>query len=142
MSRLNAFLSQNAAKKENVKYVVSQRFAENGTPVEWELRCITPKENNSIKKSCTYQAPVPGKKGLFVPETDYDAYGCRLAAACTVFPNLDDKELQDDYGVSSAEELLQVMLIPGEYMNYIAKVQEVNGFDIGMDRLVEDAKNS
>lgn len=141
MSKLNAFLNQNAVKKENMKYVVSERFVEEGKPVAWEIRCITPKENNSIKKACTFQAPVQGKKGLFIPETDYDAYGCKLAAACTVFPNLNDKELQDDYGVTGAEDLLQVMLIPGEYMNYVAKVQEANGFDMGMDQLVEDAKN-
>lgn len=141
MSKLNAFLSQNAVKKGNAKYVASERFMEDGKPVKWEIHCITPKENNAIKKACTFQSPVRGKKGLFVPETDYDAYGCRLAAACTVFPNLNDKELQDNYGVSSGDELLQVMLIPGEYINYIAKVQEVNGFDIGMDKLVEDAKN-
>lgn len=39
------------------------------------------------------------------------------------------------------DALLKAMLTPGEYSDYLAKVQEVNGFDIAMDELVEDAKN-
>ena len=50
-------------------------------------------------------------------------------------------DLQDSYGVMGAEELLKVMLLPGEYANYLGKVQEICGFDKNMNDLVEEAKN-
>jgi len=58
-----------------------------------------------------------------------------------VFPNLNDSELQDSYKVMSADKLLKVMLKPGEYQDYLKKVQEVNGYDVPLDELVEEAKN-
>jgi len=42
--------------------------------------------------------------------------------------NLDDIELQNSYGVMGADALLKTMLTPGEYPEYMEKVQEVNGF--------------
>ena len=85
--------------------------------------------------------PVQGKKGMFVPETDYSLYVGKLAAACTVYPDLNNKELQDSYHVMGSDTLLKKMLNPGEYNDYLAKVQEVNGFDIDMNDLAEEAKN-
>ena len=64
-----------------------------------------------------------------------------LAATCTVYPDLNNLDLQDSYGVMGAEELLKVMLLPGEYANYLGKVQEICGFDKNMNDLVEEAKN-
>lgn len=64
-----------------------------------------------------------------------------MAAACTVAPNLNDASLQDSYGVMSADELLKAMLLPGEYADYLAKVQEICGFDKSVQDLVDDAKN-
>jgi len=83
----------------------------------------------------------PWEKGAYMPETDYDQYVGRLAVACTVFPDLNNKELQDSYQVMGAEALLKKMLTPGEYREYLSKVQEVNGFDIALEDLVEEAKN-
>ncbi|HBF8940547.1 TPA: phage portal protein, partial [Clostridioides difficile] len=41
MGDLNAFLSQNAIKVENRKYVASERFiGEDGKAIEWELKAI------------------------------------------------------------------------------------------------------
>ena len=71
-----------------------------------------------------------------------DAYFCKLAAACTVLPNLNDKELQDSYGVMSAEQLLKVMLSVGEYNTLLWKTQEVNQMEISLQDKVDDAKNS
>ncbi|WP_320980881.1 phage tail assembly chaperone [Enterocloster bolteae] len=142
MGDLSCFLAQNAIKVENVRFVVSKRFLDKDKrPIEWEICCITPAEDEALKKECTKRVPVVGKKGAFLPETDYNAYVGKLAAKCTVFPNLSNKELQDSYCVMGEDALLKAMLTPGEYSDYLAKVQEVNGFDIAMDELVEDAKN-
>ena len=67
-------------------------------------------------------------------------YLAKLAAACTVYPNLNDAELQDSYGVKCAEELISAMLTPGEYTNYTEKLFDICGFGDKLD-LVEQAKN-
>ncbi len=142
MSNLNAFLNQNALQNENIKYVASKRFiGEDKKPMEWEICCITSEEDEDIRKACTKKIQVPGKRNQFTQETDYNKYLGKLAARCTVFPNLDNAELQDSYLVKGSDALLKNMLKPGEYADYLAKIQEVNGFEITMEELVDEAKN-
>ncbi len=74
-------------------------------------------------------------------ETDAGQYLASLAAACTVYPDLNDRALQDSYGVLGAQELLRAMLTAGEYAAYLDKVQEVCGFTRTMQDEVEEAKN-
>lgn len=142
MSNLSFFLSQNVIKDESIKYVASKRFVdEDGKPVEWEICCITSDEDEAIRKACTRKVQVPGKRNQYTPETDFNAYLGKLAARCTVYPNLNDAELQNSYGVLGADSLLKTMLKPGEYADYLTKIQEVNGFDITMEDMVDEAKN-
>lgn len=139
---LTAFLAENAEKIANVKYVVSERFkGEDGKPIPWELRAITSTEDEVLRKACTKRVQVPWKKYQYQRETDYDMYLGKLAAACTVFPNLKDAELQNSYHAMGEEELLKKMLTAGEYAEYLVKVQEVCGFDRDFEDLVDEAKN-
>lgn len=140
---LSAFLAQNAAKVENVKYVASERFLDkNGEPIEWEIRAITSKEDKQLKAKCTDIVTYRTKYGQDKrKETNNPKYLSALAVACTVYPNLNDAELQDSYGVMGAEALLETMLTPGEYTDYTIKVQQVCGFETDVVELVEEAKN-
>lgn len=54
---------------------------------------------------------------------------------------MNDAQLQDSYHVMGADALLKKMLMPGEYNEYLLKVQEINGFDVANDDLVAEAKN-
>ena len=142
MSTLSAFFAQNALKIENVKYVASKRFLdEKKKPIEWEIKSITSQEDEQLRKDCTKKVPMVGKRGQFTLETDYNLYLGKLASKCTVYPNLNDKDLQDSYGVMGADTLLKTMLTAGEYAEYLSKIQEINGFDIGIDEMVDEAKN-
>ena len=142
MGNLSAFLAQNAVKVENIKYAVSSRFVdEEGKPLEWELCAITSTEDEALRKACTKRVPVPGKRGQYTQETDYNLYLGKLAAACTVYPDLNNSELQNSYGVMGADNLLKTMLSPGEYADYLSKIQEINGFDTDFEDQVEEAKN-
>jgi hypothetical protein len=142
MSSLSAFMSQNAVKIDNLKKVVSKRFLdETGKPIEWEICAITSEEDEQIRKDCTKRVPVPGARGQFTKETDYMSYVGKLAARCTVFPNLNDAELQNSYGVMGDDKLLKAMLTGGEYAEYLITVQSHNGFDVPLTELVEEAKN-
>ena len=141
MSDFAAFMAGNASKDENVKYVASKRFTVKGKPVEWEIRAIDSDMDEAIRKECTKRVPIVGKRGQYNQETDTDKYVGRMCVACTVYPDLNDAELQDSWGVKSADALLKRMLLPGEYTEYKAKVMEVNGYDMSMEELVDEAKN-
>ncbi len=140
---LTAFLAQNAIKVENEKFVASERFVgKDGKPIAWEICCITAAENAELRKQCMRQELVAGgRRGQKAATFDANKYQALVGARCTVFPNLNDAELQDSYGVKSAEELLGVMLKPGEFEDYTAKVLEVNGFTEDIRDAVDEAKN-
>ncbi|MEM5818738.1 MAG: hypothetical protein AAGU16_12860, partial [Desulfitobacterium hafniense] len=74
-------------------------------------------------------------------EVDSSLYGNRLVAACCVEPNFKDAELQKHYGVVGAEELIDRMLKPGQYIQLAQAVQEINGFSTDMNELRDEAKN-
>ena len=141
MSEFAVFMAGNADKTETTKYIASKRFAVKGKPVAWEIKPIDSDLDEVLRKECTKKVPVPGKRGQFNQETDTDKYLGKMCVACTVYPNLNDAELQDSYGVKSADALLKKMLLPGEYTEYKAKVMEVNGYDMSMEELVDEAKN-
>lgn len=134
---LSAFLAENAIPpEEEAAFVVSKRFLSDETdkkgnrkPLQWKLKAITGAEDESLRKSCVKRVPVPGRRNQYQQETDYNLYLGKLAVACTVYPNLNDKALQDSYKVMGAENLLKTMLTSGEYAEYLQKVQEVCGFD-------------
>lgn len=139
---LSAFLAENAIPVKNVKFVVSKRFLDaDGKPIPWEIKTITGKEDEALRKECAKHISIPGKKNQYQRETDYDMYLGKLAVACTVFPNLNDKELQDSYHIMGAEALLKTMLTPGEYVDYVQKIQSVCGFDTTLQEDVDTAKN-
>lgn len=140
MNNLSAFL--HPVKEENLRFVASKRFVnEDGTFAEWEVRALSGEEDENLRKKCTKRIQVPGKMGQFTNETDYNQYLGLMAATCTVEPNLYSSELQDAYGVMGADALLKKMLKPGEYADYLGKIQEINGFDTTFADKVEEAKN-
>lgn len=142
MSDFSVFMAGSAIKDETVKYVASKRFLDSKKkPVEWELKSISSDLDEALRKECTKKVPIAGKRGQYNQETDTDKYIGKLCVACTVYPDLNNAELQDSYGVKGGEALLKTMLKPGEYTEYKAKVMEVNGYDMSMEELVDEAKN-
>ena len=141
MSDFTMFMAGNALNDETIDYVASKRFVNKGKPVAWKIKAITSDEDEVIRKECTKRVPIAGKRGQYNQETDTDKYTARMCVACIVYPNLNDAELQDSYGVKSGEALLKKMLLPGEFTELKAKVMEVNGYDMSMEDLVDEAKN-
>ena len=146
MSDFAMFMTSGLDADEIVEYVASKRFKDKkGNPQPWKIKAIDSDLDEAIKKECTKRVPVVGvngrRTGQFTQETDTDKYIGKLCVACTVFPNLNDSELQDFYKVKGADALLKKMLKPGEYTEYKAKIMEVNGYDMSMEELVDEAKN-
>lgn len=136
---LKNFLKENAVKVENIKVVVSDRFRDNnGKPIEWELKALTNKDTENLKKE---YARVTWKRGIKIEDFDSDKFVLRCLTESIVYPNLDDTELQNSYGVMGAGDLLQEMLNPGEYANLINTMNEFNGFNKTFDERVDEAKN-
>lgn len=139
---LSAFFAENAAPSENQKVIVSKRFrSEDGKELPFVIRPITSEEDEMLREECTVKKPVKGKSGRYTMELDSNKYMGLMAAACTVWPDLQNAQLQDNYHVMEPDALLKRMLLPGEYAEYLKKIQEINGFDVSMNDLKEDAKN-
>ena len=120
---LNGFFKSNAKSLPDVKVVVSERFTdEDGNPIEWVLHPISTKLVEEITKRNTKTTIKNGKKESTVNEENLNA---ELLEAVVLYPSLNDAELQDSYGVSSANELLGAMLYPGETQVLTDALQEV-----------------
>lgn len=140
MSDFKKFLSQNKVKKENVFFPVSDFFlGEEGKPVLWELRHVTTEENETFAEQCTEIRTVDGKTVEYLSKK---RHAVLLCAAAVVFPNLNNVELQDSYGVKNAEALILKMLdTPAEFAYLHSKVLEMNGFHKAFQDKVAEAKN-
>jgi len=141
MSTLTSFFAQNVEKRENKKVVVSKRFKDaKGNPIEWEIKSISADDDELIRKECTKNVPIPGKRNQYRQTFDSNAYLTKLAVRSVVFPDLNDAELQNSYKVMGAEQLIMTMLYKDEFdalteqLVADTQVEDIND-------LVEEAKN-
>lgn len=141
MNNLSMFMAPNVAQVENVKYAASPRIrGEDGRSVEWEIRCIGADEYARIRGGCVKQVPVPGRKNQMTQQLDTYSFQAKICAACTVYPDLNNAQLQNSWGVATPHELLGKLLTPGEFDDYVLAVFEANDFKNDND-LVDEAKN-
>ena len=135
-------MKQNKVQKQNVfKAVTKSLCDEDGKPLQWELQPISTKMNDSIRESCTSEIPVKGKPNQFRMKVDMVAYQAKLMCASVVYPDLNDKELQDSYGVMTPEDLLKEMVDDaGEYTELMSFVQEISGFTT-LQEDIDEVKN-
>ena len=109
-------------------------------PFPFEIRSSTEAENKTIRKTCQ-KVEFDKKTRRKTTETDVDLYNSRLVAACCIEPNFKDAALQEKYGVRGAEDLINLILNPGQYTDLLLAVQEINGFSDDVNDLREEAKN-
>ena len=141
MGNLSCFLAGNVEKRENKKVVISNRFKDkDGNAVEWEIRSISADEDGAIRKSCTKRVPIVGKKNQFTQDFDGNAYLAKLAAKAVVFPDLNNAELQNSYGVMGAEQLIKTMLYKDEF-DYLTEQLVSSTETEDLNELIEEAKN-
>jgi hypothetical protein len=143
MSKFDKFMKANKKVKQNETFAPTTSLTgEDGTPLEFEFRHITSKENETLRDDCTIEVPVTGKPNLFRPKLNTSKYLNAMICAATVVPDLYDAELQDSYGVKTPEDLLFAMIDnAGEYSELCAWMQKFQGFNKTLDDKVEEAKN-
>lgn len=134
MSSLSAFL--NPVQAENKEVIVSERFRENGKTVPFVIRPITQQENETLMKK---HRSVDKKSG--VEQFNRISYNRELTAMAVVEPDLNNAELQKQYGVLGADKVLSAMLYVGEYGTLMEAVQELSGLDQDINEDMDEAKN-
>ena len=140
MKDLKFFLKQNTIPVENQEVEVSKRFKDDaGKTVKFEIKSISNEMDDALRKQNTRQ--VKKAKGVIVPELDQQKYFVDLVLKSLVYPDLDDKELQDSWGVMDSRELINAMLLPGEYTALLQEVQKINGWDLNVEDIKDEVKN-
>lgn len=143
MSNLSLFLKKNKKVKENTTFAATKSLLdETGKPLEWQIKPLTTKENETIREACTIELPVKGKPNMFRPKLNTSDYLSKMMVASISEPNLYDADLQDSYGVKTPDDLLKEIIDdPGEYNDLAAFIQKFNGFNTTLDDKVDEAKN-
>lgn len=143
MSNLSRFMKSNKKVKKNGFYAPTQSLTdEKGEPLQWEFKPLSSKENERIRDNCTIDVQVTGKPNMYRQKLNTSKYLVTMIAACTVTPNLYDKELQDSYGVKTPEDLIYELVDDsGEYGELCVWVQKYQGFTKTLEEKVDDAKN-
>lgn len=135
MGKLHDFLMGREVAGEVTTEVQISQF-----PFPFTIKSITEGENKAIRRSCqkvTFDKKTHQKQ----TETDQDLYNNRLVVACCVEPNFKDADLQKKYGVMGAEALIDALLKPGQFIDLLLAVQEVNGFTEDINDQKDEAKN-
>ncbi len=127
--KLRAFLA-GAAKRENVRVAISERFVdEAGQPQLWELAPLCAADVQRLLAEPGGETGKPGRLLL------------QLLAESVVWPDLQEAELQDSWGALGAEQLLLRMLSPGEFAALQRAFVELNLQGCGLGEQVAQAKN-
>lgn len=139
MSQFSMFMRQNKKPKKNAFYAATSSLCdETGSPLQWELRHITSKENEELRDSCMAEKTEGKNRVQRLKTAEYIA---KVIAASVVKPDLYNAELQDSYGVKNPVELLYALVDdPGEYGRLAAFVQQLQGFET-IEEKAEQAKN-
>lgn len=142
MSNFSMFMKANKIQKQNVMHPVTKSLVdEEGKPLLWEIKPLTTKENEALREKCTIEVPVKGKPNMYRPKVDMNKYQTMLMCAAVVFPDLNNVELQNSYGVMTPEDLLKEMVDdPAEYTDLLMFIQQISGFKT-MQEEVDEAKN-
>lgn len=142
MSEFNKFMKQNKIVKENVMYPATESLLdENGEALLWEIRPLTIKELEQMRIDCTKKVPV-GKGNEYRVEEDEIKLITKVMCKSIVSPNLNNKELQDSYGVMSAEELLKEIIdSPADYDKLLGFIDRLNGLSGNPEDEVTKVKN-
>lgn len=134
-SKFEAFLKGNVERLVTKPVIISDRFrSEDGKLVPFVIKALSTQKEKAIRKNCK-KIDDMGREVL-----DTAKYEDEVTLACVIEPNLSNAELQDSYGVMGEIELLNEMLLSGEYMTLQKHINEMNGVK-SFDQKVEEAKN-
>ncbi len=143
-SNYNAFMKANKKiDKTEYEYPASKSFVdEKGEVIKWKFKKLPVEMFNSLKDKYTKTEMVgSGKNIRYIPILNAEGFNKELIVSSCVYPNLNNEELQNSYGVKDSVGLLfELITDPGEYTDLVVFVQGVHGFK-SFSEMVDDAKN-
>lgn len=139
---MKAFFKDSAIPVENVKYVASERFrTASAQPLEWELRPLSSEEFEAILDKAKKKVPSADNPRNLMVITDSAKVRDDMLRAAIVYPKLTDTSLQDSWGTVGEIATLRAMLLPGELNDLANIIQQISGFEVGMEEKIKTAKN-
>jgi len=136
MNRLQDFLNTNPVDNLTEEVVVSSRFKDDeGNLLKFTIKAMTSQEFEEIRKASTEI-----RKGRKV-EFDAQKFNLKMVVNHTVSPDFKHAESMQKLGCRTPEEYVQRVLLAGEVTTLSSKIQQLSGFDVSMEDLVEEAKN-
>lgn len=122
------FFKQNLS---STKVFASTRFLDDdGNQIPFEIMPILQEESEKLKELC-YKA---SNENLIFDE---ELYITKLVCKCVIYPDLNNAELQKNYGVLGEEKLIKTMLLAGEFSNLLKSIEHICGFN---DDILTDIK--
>lgn len=133
---LQDFLNAHPVDNLTEEVVVSPRFKDKeGNLLKFKIKAMTSREFDEIRKSSTEI-----RKNRKV-EFDAQKFNLKMVINHTVSPDFKHAESLKKLGCSTPEEYVERVLLAGEVTALAAKIQELSGFDVDMETLVDEAKN-
>jgi len=133
---LQDYLNAHPVDNLTEEVAVSPRFKDQeGNLLKFKIKAMTNAEFDEIRKAATTV-----KKGRKV-EFDAHKFNLQMIVKHTLEPNFKHAESIKKMGCSTPEEYVQRVLLAGEVTTLATKIQELSGFDVDMESLVEEAKN-
>ncbi|GAC42274.1 phage tail assembly chaperone [Paenibacillus popilliae] len=133
---LQEFLNANPVDNLTDEVAISPRFKDvDGNPLKFTIKAMTPAEFEDVRKRAT--------RILKNKQVEFDSRKFNLSIAInnTVNPDFKDAESIKKLGVNTPEEYVQRVLLAGELTTLVQKINELSGFDVAMNELVEEVKN-
>lgn len=133
-SALELFLMENPIDNIVEKVVISERFKN----LPFKVRPLTNDEYAEINKRAL---KIDGKKVNF----DTKKFNVLAAIECTIEPNFRSAEAIKAHKVSTPEQYISKVLLPGEIAALAEKISKISGFNQtveDIEELKEEAKNS
>ncbi|MEC0310185.1 XkdN-like protein [Paenibacillus lautus] len=133
---LQDFLNANPVDNLTEEVAISPRFKdEKGNQLKFTIKAMTPAEFEDIRKKSTQI-----KKGKKV-EFDNQLFNLSIAINHTVNPDFRNAESIKKLGLATPEDYVQKVLLAGELSTLVQKINELSGFDVAMNDLVDEVKN-
>lgn len=136
MSKLQEFLNKNKAVGIKKEVIISDRFKdENGDIMKFTIKSIDIKKDEENRAKASKEK----KDGTF--EIDGYKYVMKTIIECTVDPSFNDSKSLEETKVSSPEDYVRFVMLPGEINKLFSEIQKLNGFKTDINKLIEEAKN-
>lgn len=133
---LQDFLNSHLVDGLTEEVAVSNRFKDKeGNLMLFKIKAMDQAGYNNLQEKCT-TVKSRGKTHF-----DNRKFSTSMVIENTIYPDFKDAASLKAVGVQTPEQYLAKVMLPGEVTKLVEEITKLSGFDVGMDDLVEEAKN-